>query len=104
MYRTETDLLGQIEVPADALYGIHTVRAMENFPFARRPIPNAMICAYGLVKQACITTCADLGCWEDAAKTDAMLRACGEMAAGLLNEHIRVDLMQGGAGDRKSVV
>ena len=98
MYRTETDLLGQIEVPADALYGIHTVRAMENFPFARRPIPNAMICAYGLVKQACITTCADLGCWEDAAKTDAMLRACGEMAAGLLNEHIRVDLMQGGAG------
>ena len=98
MYRTETDLLGQMNVPADALYGIHTARAMENFPFSRRPVPEAMIRAYGLVKQACIATCAELGCWTDAAKTDAMLRACREMADGLLSAHIRTDLMQGGAG------
>jgi aspartate ammonia-lyase len=98
MYRIETDLLGQMDVPADALYGIHTARAMQNFPFSRRPVPEAMIRAYGLVKQACIATCADLGCWEDAAKADAMLRACREMADGLLSAHIRTDLMQGGAG------
>ena len=98
MYRTETDALGTTEVPVEALYGIHTARAVANFPFVRRPVPSGMICAYGLVKQACIGTCADLGCWSDAGKVDAMLRACREMAAGSLDEHIRVDLMQGGAG------
>lgn len=99
MYRTETDLLGAKAVPAEALYGIHTVRAMENFPFSRRPVPDGMIRAYGTVKQACIGTCADLGGWADAPqKAEAMLRACGEMAEGLLSLHIRTDLMQGGAG------
>ena len=99
MYRIEHDMIGRKEVPAEALYGIHTVRAMENFPFARRPVPEGFIRAYGLVKQACIGVCAELGGWHDAPhKPEAMLRACAEMAAGLLNAHIRVDLMQGGAG------
>ena len=99
MYRTETDLLGAKEVPAEALYGIHTVRAMENFPFSRRPVPEGMIRAYGTVKQACIGTCIDIGCWADVPlKAETMLRACSEMAEGLLSAHIRTDLMQGGAG------
>lgn len=99
MHRTETDALGTREVPAEALYGIHTLRATENFPFARRPVPEVMIRAYGLVKQACLGICAELGCWQDKPQmVDAMLQACSEMATGLLNEHILVDLMQGGAG------
>jgi aspartate ammonia-lyase len=99
MYRKETDLLGTKEVPAEVLYGIHTVRAMENFPFSRRSVPDAMVKAYGTVKQACLSTCAELGCWSDMPqKVEAMLRACREMGEGLLSEHIRVDLMQGGAG------
>lgn len=99
MYRTEIDLLGVKEVPAEALYGIHTVRAIDNFPFSRRPVPEGMIRAYGTVKQACIGTCIDVGCWaNEPSKAEAMLRACNEMAEGLLNEHIRTDLMQGGAG------
>ena len=98
-YRTETDFLGTQEVPVDALYGIHTARAMENFPFAHRPVPDAMIRAYGTVKQACISVCAELGCWQDMPKkAEAMLLACREMAEGLLSPHILTDLMQGGAG------
>lgn len=90
--------MGQKSVPADALWGIHTARAVENFPFGQRPVPAALISAYGQVKWACLTVCAQLGCWSDSAKVDAMLRACQDMACGLLNDHIRVDMMQGGAG------
>ncbi len=88
-----------MEIPAEALWGIHTARAAENFPFRGRPVPAAMICAYGTVKLACLTTCATLGVWKDhPAKADAMRRACTEMSQGLLNASIRTDLMQGGAG------
>jgi aspartate ammonia-lyase len=97
--RTETDSLGQLAIAADVLYGIHTARAMENFPFTQRPIPDSFIRAYGVVKQACIQTCIALGDWsDDRAKADAMLQAALEMADGRLNEHIKVDLFQGGAG------
>jgi aspartate ammonia-lyase len=98
-YRIEQDALGTMEIPAEALWGIHTARAAENFPFRGRPVPAAMICAYGTVKLACLTTCVKLGAWKDhPAKADAMLRACTEMSQGLLNASIRTDLMQGGAG------
>ncbi|MBC8377999.1 MAG: aspartate ammonia-lyase [Planctomycetes bacterium] len=97
--RTESDLLGTIDVPADALWGIHTARAKENFPFRTRPVPPGMIGAYGTVKRACLTTCDQLGVWgTDQPKTEAIVRACTEMSEGQLNEHIVVDLMQGGAG------
>lgn len=88
-----------MEISADALWGIHTVRAVENFPFAQRPVPASMVCAYGTVKTACLSTCADLGVWKSAPeKADAILRACSELEQGLLNQSIRVSLMQGGAG------
>ncbi|NQU41906.1 aspartate ammonia-lyase [bacterium] len=95
--RTETDLLGPKQVPADALYGIHTVRAIENFPLARRPVRAPLIHAYGAVKLACALTNHDLGWWSE--KTfSAIEPACREMMAGQLNPHIVVDALQGGAG------
>jgi aspartate ammonia-lyase len=88
-----------MEIPADALYGIHTARAMTNFPFTSRPVPDVFIRAYGIVKQACIQTCVALGDWSgNKPKADAMVHAAMEMAAGRLNKHIKVDLFQGGAG------
>jgi len=60
-YRTEKDLLGEREVPADALYGIHTIRGIENFPISRRPVNSALIHAYGAVKLACANTNHGLG-------------------------------------------
>jgi len=98
-YRVEQDFLGEMKIPADKLHGIHTERALENFPIAGRPIHPALIEAHGTVKLACTITNRDVGAWkDDSQKADAIEAACREMAEGRLNEHIVVDLLQGGAG------
>ncbi len=96
-YRKEHDLLGERDVPAGALHGIHTERAIENFPLARRPVNPALIHAYGAVKLACARTNRELGCW-DGRKAAAIEAACEEMIEGRLDAHIVVDALQGGAG------
>jgi aspartate ammonia-lyase len=98
-YRIEHDLLGARQVPGTALYGVHTVRALENFPLARRAVHPALVAAYGDVKLACALTNEALGVWaEDKPKAEAIRRACREMAEGLLTQHVMVDALQGGAG------
>ncbi len=97
-YRIETDQLGSKQIPVDALWGIHTARAVENFSVANKPIHKALIKAYGQVKYACASTNQQLGFWEKQNKADAILQACNELSNGLLNEHIIVDSLQGGAG------
>ncbi|NLW86963.1 MAG: aspartate ammonia-lyase [Planctomycetes bacterium] len=96
-YRTEHDLLGEMPVPSQALYGIHSMRAMENFSIAARKINPWLIHAYGAVKLACARTNRELGCWSDE-KSAAIERACAELAEGMLDQHIVVDALQGGAG------
>lgn len=97
--RVERDALGEREISKDALYGIHTLRALENFPLARRPVHAELVEAYGTVKLACALTNRDLGVWEgDDSKAEAIERACREMAAGELTEHVLVDRLQGGGG------
>jgi aspartate ammonia-lyase len=95
--RKERDLLGEREVPASALWGIHTLRAVENFPLSGRRTAPALVHAYGLVKQACARTNRELGSLpgQDA---QAIETAAAEMAEGKLDEHILVDALQGGAG------
>ncbi|MFD9128815.1 aspartate ammonia-lyase [Kitasatospora sp. NPDC059571] len=97
--RTEHDLLGERAVPADAYYGIHTLRATENFAVTGIPIsahPD-LVTALACVKQAAALANHDLGLL-DAARTDAVVRACEEIRAGRLHEHFVVDVLQGGAG------
>ena len=96
-FRTERDLLGECAVPADALYGVYTRRAVENFPLAGRPVHPALVRAYGAVKLACARTNRELGVWDDATAA-AIEMACSEMMEGLLDEHVIVDALQGGAG------
>jgi aspartate ammonia-lyase len=96
-YRKEHDLLGERDVPADALHGVHTERALENFPLAHRPVNPALIHAYGAVKLACARTNHELGSWGEE-KAGAIEAACAEMMEGLLDRHIVVDALQGGAG------
>jgi len=97
--RTETDLIGSLDVPIGALYGIHTARAKANFPVAGQTVHGAMILAYGDVKLACAMVNQDLGVWSDKPdKAEAIVRACQEMAQGQLSESILVDAFQGGAG------
>lgn len=96
-YRKEKDLLGLADVPADALYGIHTLRAIENFGLSGRRVNRALGHAYGVVKQACAHSNHELGWWDDRVY-GAIDSACAEMAIGKLDDHIVVDALQGGAG------
>ena len=97
--RMERDSLGEMAVPAEAKYGIHTARAIENFPLTGRAVHAELVAAYGAVKLACARTNQELGCWSDQPQeADAILGACQEMADGLLAEYSIVNALQGGAG------
>ncbi len=97
--RQEHDLLGRRDLPAGALYGIHTLRAVESFPLSGRVVHAELIHAYGLVKLACAKVNRKLGQWsKQPAKADAIESACMEMSRGALDEYILVDALQGGAG------
>jgi len=99
MLRTETDLLGPRTLPADCLYGIHTLRALENFPLSGRPVHPGLIHAYGLVKLAALQTLHGLGHWaERPAHFQALEQAAHELSQGRLDRQIVVDALQGGAG------
>ena len=95
--RRETDLLGTRDVPADVLWGIHTLRAIENFPLAGRPVHRGLVHGFGAVKLAAARTNHELG-WADEPKFAAIATACEEMIAGRLDEHVVVNALQGGAG------
>ncbi|MFP4053148.1 MAG: aspartate ammonia-lyase [Phycisphaerae bacterium] len=96
-FRTEHDLLGECPVPADALHGVHTQRALENFPLSHRPVRDRLVRAYGAVKLACARANHELGEWDEQTFS-AIARACEEMSEGKLDRHVQVDSLQGGAG------
>ena len=97
--RLEHDLLGDREVPDDALYGIQTLRALENFPItgvAIREFPS-LVEALAAVKAAAALANADLGLL-DRSIADVIVRASEEIRSGRHHEHFLVDVIQGGAG------
>lgn len=97
--RTETDWLGEKQIPSGVLWGIHTARAVENFPISGQKVHPELIKAFGEVKLACTQTNIQLGFWnKNSEKSSAIETACFEMSQGLLTEHILVDALQGGAG------
>lgn len=96
-FRIEHDLLGEREVPSEAYYGIHTLRASENFPLSHLGIDTRFIQAFAQVKKACANANATLG-FLDASKAKAIMQACDEMIAGRWHNNIIVDALQGGAG------
>lgn len=96
--RTETDLIGSKQIPAEALWGIHTARAVENFPLSGKKIHTELIKAFGEVKLACAQINNQLNSWNDKQKADAIVKACLEMSQGLLSDYVIVDALQGGAG------
>jgi aspartate ammonia-lyase len=97
--RIEHDLLGERAVPATAYYGVHTLRAVENFPITGNAIsiyPD-LIRALACIKQAAALANHELGLL-DKEKADAIVRACEEVRAGKLHGEFVVDVIQGGAG------
>jgi len=97
--RVEHDLLGERDVPADAYWGIHTLRALENFPISGTPISHYPQLINGLcaVKQAAAKANCELGIL-DPVIADAIERACIEIRGGALRDSFCVDAIQGGAG------
>jgi len=97
--RIERDMLGEVAVPAQSLHGVHTERALENFPLAGEAVHAELAQAFGTVKLACARTNRTLGAWAgDDAKADAIEQACRDLADGILAAEIVVDRLQGGAG------
>ncbi|MEN6356295.1 MAG: aspartate ammonia-lyase [Armatimonadota bacterium] len=95
--RTEHDLLGAMEVPADAYYGIHTLRAHENFNLSGIRLHPELIRALADVKKACALANLRTG-HLDRHIADAIAGACDEIASGRLHDQFITDVFQGGAG------
>jgi aspartate ammonia-lyase len=97
--RTEKDSLGALDVPADAYWGVHTARAIENFPIAKRPIsvyPD-FIRAFACVKQAAARANLEIGVL-DAERAKFIDDACEDIKNGMLLDQFVVGVVQGGAG------
>ncbi|TYO95434.1 fumarase class II [Geothermobacter ehrlichii] len=96
-YRTETDSMGAMQIPADALYGAQTARAVENFPVSGWRLSRPMIRALGLIKQQAALTNGELGLLP-AELAAAIAGAAGEVVDGRHDEHFPVDIFQTGSG------
>jgi aspartate ammonia-lyase len=97
--RREHDLLGERSVPAAAYYGVHTLRALENFPITGTPIsvyPD-LVAALSCIKEAAALANNELGLLPDD-KASAIADACEEVRNGTLLDEFVVDVIQGGAG------
>ena len=95
--RIEKDSMGEMTVPAEALYGASTQRAVLNFPISGRPVPAKVIHAFGHLKAACAQANKDLG-KLDPKLADAIIAASNEVAEGQHDAHFPVDVYQTGSG------
>jgi aspartate ammonia-lyase len=96
-YRKEKDILGESDIPADSLWGIHTLRAFDNFRISGEKVPTRLIRALAMVKKACSQANLETG-FLDKDKADAIIRACDEVIEGRHCEEFPLDALQGGAG------
>ena len=96
-FRTEHDSMGDLQVPADALWGAQTQRAVQNFPISGRPMPRGFIRALGLVKAAAAEVNAGLGLLPEKAGK-AIRNAALEVADGRHDVQFPVDIYQTGSG------
>ena len=95
--RIERDSMGQMEVPADALYGASTMRAVLNFPISDLRFPRTFVRALGLVKQSAAMTNMSLGVLDESIGT-AIVEAAQEVIEGKFDNHFVLDVFQTGSG------
>ncbi|WP_100638117.1 class II fumarate hydratase [Marinobacter salexigens] len=95
--RIETDSLGDVHVPADALWGAQTQRAVDNFPVSGQPMPPAFISAVARVKQAAAEANASLGLLDNS-RCDAITDACQALIRGEFADQFPIDRYQTGSG------
>jgi len=97
--RLEQDGLGSIEIAPGALWGIHTQRALNNFPKTGRPVPQVLIASIAVVKHAAAVTNAELG-FLTREVADAIMASCSKICEGgaEIERQFPLDALQGGAG------
>jgi fumarate hydratase class II len=95
--RLERDTMGELEVPADAYYGVQTARAIENFPISSLRVPRSMIRALGLIKWAAARVNTELG-FLDPKIAKPIRQAAQEVIEGRLDDQFPVDIFQTGSG------
>jgi fumarate hydratase, class II len=96
-YRIEHDTMGEVRVPAKALWRAQTQRAVENFPISGRGLERTQIRALGLLKGACAQVNKDLGLLAPE-KADAIIAAAAEIADGRHDDQFPIDVFQTGSG------
>jgi len=96
-FRIERDSMGEMRVPADAMYGASTARAVENFPISGIRFPRGFIRALGRIKHAAAEVNRDLG-RLDARRAELIDRAAREVADGRWDAHFPLDIFQTGSG------
>jgi fumarate hydratase, class II len=96
-FRTERDSMGEIEVPAEALWRAQTQRAVHNFPISGRPLPPALLHALARIKAAAARANADLGVISTEQR-DAVVDAVGEIVDGRHDDQFPIDVFQTGSG------
>ncbi|MCM3485021.1 class II fumarate hydratase [Kocuria rosea] len=96
-YRIEHDTMGEVRVPANALYRAQTQRAVENFPISGKPLEPQHIVALAQIKKAAATANAELGVLDDE-RARAIADAADKVATGQYDEHFPIDVFQTGSG------
>jgi fumarate hydratase class II len=96
-YRIERDSMGELKVPADALWGAQTQRAVDNFPISGVPMPREFIRALGLIKSAAAEVNANLGHLKKT-QARAIRKAAERVAAGEFDAQFPLDVFQTGSG------
>lgn len=96
-FRVEKDSMGELQVPADALWGAQTQRAVDNFPISNLRAPRAMIAALGLIKASAAGVNRDLGLLDESIAR-AIIDAATAVAQGDYDGHFPVDIFQTGSG------
>jgi fumarate hydratase class II len=97
VYRTEHDSMGELQVPADALWGAQTQRALLNFPISGIAMPREFIRALGLIKEAAAIANLELGLLDEK-KVAAIINAARIVASGEVDRHFPIDVFQTGSG------
>ncbi len=96
-FRIERDSLGEVRVPAEALWGAQTQRAVENFPISGIRFPRPFIRALGLIKYAAAKANLELGLLDEE-RANAIMQAAMEVADGKWDDHFPIDIFQTGSG------
>ncbi|MDH3712804.1 MAG: class II fumarate hydratase [Gammaproteobacteria bacterium] len=101
-YRTETDTMGELNVPADRYYGAQTARSMINFKIGGDRFPRELIRAMGILKKGAALTNKELGVLS-ADKADLIVRAADEVIDGRLDDHFPLVVWQTGSGTQTNM-